>query len=65
MSDGQKPGYKTTEWWGTLVVHLLTALTASGVFPDTHWIMKAAAFLASAVAQLGYNNSRGLAKSGK
>jgi hypothetical protein len=58
-----KPGFRTTEFWGTAFVHLLTLFLASGVLPESHWAVKAAAFAASALAQLGYSYGRGLSKS--
>lgn len=53
-----KPGYKTTEFWLTLLMHLVTALLLSGAFPDTHMVVKAATLVASVLAQLGYTAAR-------
>ena len=57
------PGYKTTEFYLTLLVHLLTFFTASGILPSTHWAIKVAAFVMSALAQAGYTYGRSLVKS--
>lgn len=59
-----KPGYKTTEFWLTLVSTLLGLLFASGVIaPEgTDGLSKAFAFVATALTTMGYAVSRGLAK---
>ncbi len=59
-----KPGYKTTEFYLSLVAMLLTALYASGAIKegsDASWV-KAVASLAAALTALGYSVSRGMAK---
>jgi len=56
------PGYKTTEFYLTLLAQLLAAFLAAGLLPDAHIAVKVAAFAAAALAQLGYSVSRGWAK---
>ena len=55
-----KPGYKTTEFWGTIVFHAanLTLVVLGTVEAD--W-----AVTASAVVQAIYNIARGVAKRGE
>ncbi len=57
-----KPGYKTTEFWLTAAVHMLTMFMAAGIFPDTHVVAKVCAFALSALAQLGYTMARAKSK---
>lgn len=53
-----KPGWKTSECWLTMAMHMITAFLASGMLPDTHWTMKLAAVVSSGFAQFGYTNGR-------
>jgi len=57
-------GYKTTEFWLSSTMALVAILYASGVIsPEgTTGIEKAVAFVASAMAALGYSASRGNVK---
>lgn len=64
-----KPGYLTTEFWSTQIVHLLTlvsmVLTLTGhTFHDTALtpLVPAAAIVASGIAQGWYSHSRGMLK---
>lgn len=57
-----KPGYQSTEFWLTALAHVLTLLVMSGAFPSESVWEKVAAFALSALAQLGYSVSRGIAK---
>ncbi len=57
-----KPGYKTTEFWITIVLTFVGAMMASGGIPeDVIWGKLAGALLAAGSAA-GYSVSRGLAK---
>lgn len=53
-----KPGYKTTEFWLTFLAWVATFFLASGVVPDTSAWVKIAAFVSTALAQLGYTTGR-------
>lgn len=59
-----KPGYKSSEFWLTLFVHLLTAFVAAGILPETHVAVKVASFALSALAHLGYTSARAKLKAG-
>lgn len=56
------PGYKTTEFWLTLVVVLAGLLPSSGLLPENHWAVKLCGLVVSALAALGYQVSRGSVK---
>jgi len=57
----QKPGYKTTEFWLTLVGKLVALAAALGVIPvDT--VEKAVAVLGVVLGGFGYSIARGMAK---
>lgn len=56
-----KPGYLTTEWWITLAVTLLAAIVA--VLPEGSVEAKIVTAILAGAGLLGYNVSRGLAKS--
>ena len=60
-----KPGYKTTEFWLASVATLCGVLYASGIItPEgTEPVEKAVAFIAAALASLGYSQARGQTKS--
>ena len=62
--ENRKPGYKSTEFWLTTLCTVCGLLYASGVVtPDgTSGIEKSVAFIASALAALGYSASRGNVK---
>ena len=59
-----KAGYKTTEFWLTALCTICGLLYASGVIVQdgSTGIEKSVAFIASALAALGYSHSRGQAK---
>lgn len=63
-NGGNKPGWQTSEWWTTIVVVLTALLAGVGALglPDTHPVVKAAAFVGAALAALGYTFARTLAK---
>lgn len=57
-----KSGYKTTEFWFTLVANLLGILSISGAFPEGSVYAEVLAAIVMALSNLGYGVSRGLAK---
>jgi len=62
-----KPGYKTTEFWLSLLATLLGFLLASGVMdtvPEESWIARLIGGLVAVLATLGYSASRAKVKSG-
>jgi hypothetical protein len=61
-----KPGYKTTEFWLSVVASLISILYASGVIsPDgASTVEQVVAMIAAALASLGYSVARGIAKRG-
>lgn len=66
-----RPGYKTTEFWTTVVSQIIGILALAGVIrPSDATILNDAVVqvvggLMTALATLGYTISRGVAKSGK
>ena len=56
------PGYKTTEFYLTLLAQLLAAFLAAGALPEAHLAVKVAAFVVAALAQLGYTAGRAYVK---
>lgn len=60
-----KPGWKTTEFWLTLVTLILSMAYASGLITsDTSPVGKAIVFAAGILKALGYTVSRTLVKTG-
>ena len=60
-----KPGYKTTEFWLSLLATLLGFLLASGVMDgvsEDSWIAKVVVGLVAVLATLGYSASRAKVK---
>lgn len=62
MSDAKRPGYKTSEFYLTLLAQVLGLLWASGLVSEGTIADKIIGFAAMVLAQLGYTVSRGLAK---
>ena len=60
----EKPGYKTTEFWMTMLVNVIAILTMLDVFtPDQQdALLSVVAAVVTALATFGYSISRGLAK---
>ena len=55
--DGVKPGWKTSEFWGKIIVQVLSVVAAlSGVIPEEY------ALIAVAVLEGVYNIIRGIVK---
>lgn len=66
MTD-TKPGYKTTEFWLTLLAELFGFLMMSGVMdlaPGDAWISKVIGGAIAVLAALGYTANRTKAKNG-
>lgn len=57
-----KPGYKTTEFWLTLLAQMVALLMASGAFAADSPVLKVATYVAAVLAQLGYVASRAMVK---
>lgn len=58
-----KPGYKTTEFWLSLVAVVLGALASSGSLADGSTAARVVGLAIAALGALGYSVSRGMAKS--
>ncbi len=60
----KKPGYKTTEFWLSAAAMLVGLAYGSGLIAEAGatGIEKSVAFIASALAALGYSTSRGNVK---
>ena len=58
-----KPGYKTTEFWLSLIAVVLGALVSQGVFANGSEAAKVAGIALIALASLGYTASRAMVKS--
>lgn len=57
-----KAGYKTTEFWLTLLAQGLGYATTLGLIPSDSIWEKVAGFLVAGLAHLGYSIARGNAK---
>jgi len=63
-----RPGYKTTEFWLSLLATLIGLLMASGALdqlPEDSWIAKLIGGVVAVLAALGYSASRAKVKSGQ
>lgn len=58
-----KQGYKTTEFWLTLVATLVGAAVASGAIPETSPWAQALGLVSSLLAAAGYTAARSFVKS--
>lgn len=61
-SPVQKPGYKTSEFWLSLLAMLVGALVASDAIPTDSTVAKALGVVASILGALGYQVSRAYVK---
>lgn len=57
-----KPGWQTTEFWGSWAVKILGALIAGGVFGDGSVAMRIAGVAMTILGYLGYTYSRAVVK---
>lgn len=59
----EKPGWKTTEFWLSLLAMIVAALMSADVFADASTGAKVLGFVSSALAAVGYTAGRVLVKS--
>ena len=70
MEEETKPGYKTTEFWVTVVCQILGILALAGVIsPEQNTVLadgvtQIVGAVVAALSAFGYSISRGLAKKG-
>ena len=64
LDYGVKPGYKTTEFWLTILVNVGAALLVSGLIPVESVVSQIIAALVAGLTNAGYGVGRGLAKRG-
>lgn len=57
-NEGAKPGFKSTEFWLSLLATLLGFFMSSGLLPDTHWAIQVTGLAVAALSQLGYTHNR-------
>jgi len=57
-----KPGYKTTEFWLSLIAFLLSMLFASGLLHDGSMAYKIAGLAAMVITSMGYSVNRTIMK---
>lgn len=57
-----KPGYKTTEFWLTVVAGLVGFAYASGAVGESTTLYQALGVVSTVLGALGYTISRGIAK---
>lgn len=57
-----KPGFKTTEFWMTVVTAVVSLLIASDVIPSNSGWSQLVALASAALAAMGYSTSRAVAK---
>jgi hypothetical protein len=62
MSDTQKPGYKTTEFWLATAAAVVGLLFAADIFPSDSPGEKALGLAAMVLTSLGYTVSRTMVK---
>ena len=62
MSNGTKPGYKTSEFWLTIAAVLVAAVLSSGL--ENPAVLKIAGIVGSVLAAMGYTYNRTKAKNG-
>lgn len=60
----EKPGYKTTEFWISLLMVILAAFTASGAVIEGHWSLQLVGMITGALVALGYGTDRTKSKLG-
>ena len=60
-----KPGYKTTEFWFSVVAAIVGLLFAAGVVPTGSTFEQVLSLVATILAALGYTVSRAIAKAAR
>jgi hypothetical protein len=64
MADmNTRPGYKTTEFWLTLIAVVIGFLVSSDMGDEATWVGKLLGIAATVLAALGYSVSRAMVKS--
>lgn len=63
MDPTTKPGYKTTEFWLSLVAFLISAAVASGIVPQAGPVAQVVALTTALLSAAGYTVVRGFTKS--
>lgn len=64
QTQSPKPGYKTTEFWISVIAAVSGVLAASGVFPSESAGERILGLIVSVLVALGYTGSRLAVKSG-
>ena len=62
IQEGIKAGWKTSEFWLSVVAIVLGVLITSDVLPTTHWVVRIAGLACTALGSIGYSLSRGISK---
>lgn len=62
MAEAIKPGFKTTEFWLTLLAMIVGLTTASGFIPDTSPWARLIGMVGGILSSLGYTYVRGTLK---
>lgn len=65
LTPNNKPGYKTTEFWMSLVAVLLGALFSSGAVVEGSSLASLLGIVTTVMASLGYTVSRSVVKTGQ
>jgi len=60
----KKPGYRTTEFWLSLLAMVIGAITTSGAISNSV-VLQGLGLAATALGALGYSGSRALTKAGE
>jgi hypothetical protein len=58
----EKPGYKTTEFWLSVLATALSFLLASDVLPASGSVVQAIGLVGAALTAMGYTVSRSIVK---
>lgn len=64
LPSSPKPGYKTTEFWITVVTSIGGLLAASGAFAENSPWLKIVGLIVAAATSMGYTASRAQVKNG-
>ncbi len=62
MSEGTKPGYKTSEFWLSLAAVVVASLLSSGV--ENPAVLKVAGVIGTILTAMGYTYARAKTKTG-
>ena len=61
-SDPKRPGWRTTEFWLSLLAVIVAYLLTTDLGEGDDWVAKGLAIVATVLASLGYTASRTLVK---